>query len=268
MIRLLAVDMDGTCLTSKKRITDRTMTALRQASEKGVIIVPITGRSLDCLPRQLIGEDFYRYVITSNGARIIDVQSNKTLYSKLIPQKNAIAILLEGKRCGLGLTAHVKNQNIIEGTSLYLKGRLLYKKDAKDAIRTKNVVNKIKELNGNVEEIQLFFFNEKAEKNARKIVKEAPELSASFGSIYVEIYSKDTSKGLAIRTLSGILGISKDEIMCIGNGENDLTMFEESGVKIAVDNAEPCLKAKADLIVSSNNADGVAEAIEKFCLNV
>ena len=268
MVKLLAVDMDGTCLTSKKKISERTMSALKQAADKGIIVVPITGRSLDCLPRQLINESFYRYVILSNGARIFDVKSKKTLYSTLIPKKTAISLLMEGKKYGLGLTAHVKNKNIIEGTSLYLKGRLLYKKDAKDAIKTKNIVNTIKDLNGDVEEIQLFFFNEKAEKNTRKIVRENPDFSASFGRIYVEMYNKATSKGVALRTLADILGISKSEIMSIGNGENDLTMFEESGIKIAVDNAELCLKAKADLIVSSNNADGVAEAIEKFCLNV
>lgn len=267
MVKLLAVDMDGTCLTDKKRLTARTMSALKQAANKGIIVVPITGRSLDCLPRQLISESFYRYVILSNGARIFDVQNKKTVYSTLIPKKNAISLLMEGKKHGLGLTAHVKNQNIIEGTSLYLKGRLIYKKDAKDAIKTKDIIQTIKEFNGDVEEIQFFFFNEQAEKSTRKIVKDNSDFSASFGRIYVEMYNKETSKDVALRTLADILGISKSEIMSIGNGENDLTMFEESGIKIAVDNAELCLKAKADLIVSSNNADGVAEAIEKFCLN-
>lgn len=117
-----------------------------------------------------------------------------------------------------------------------------------------------------MEEIQFFFFNENEEKSTKNIVKNNKDVSASFGRIYVEMYSKDTSKGVALRALVDILGISQKEIMSIGNGENDLTMFEESGVKIAVENAEPCLKAKADLIVASNNDDGVAEAIEKFCL--
>lgn len=256
--------MDGTCLTSKKKISERTMSALKQAADKGIIIVPITGRSLDCLPRQLINESFFRYVVLSNGARIFDVKSKKTLYSTLIPKKTAISLLMEGKKHGLGLTAHVKNQNIIEGTSLYLKGRLLYKKDAKDAIKTKDIIQTIKELNGDVEEIQFFFFNEQAEKSTRKIVKDNPDFSASFGRIYVEMYNKATSKGVALRTLVDILGISKSEIMSIGNGENDLTMFDESGIKVAVANAEDCLKERADFIVASNNMSGVAEAIEKY----
>lgn len=265
MVKLLAVDMDGTCLTDKKKISERTMSALKQAANNGIIVVPITGRSLDCLPRQLINETFYCYVVLSNGARIFDVQNKKTLYSALIPQKNAISLLLEGKKCGLGLTAHVDNQNIVEGFMLNLKGRLIYKKDTADAIKTKNIVETVKAINGDVEEIQFFFFNEKAAQSARYIVK-ANNFTASFGRFYVEVYSKDTSKGIALRTLADILGISKNEIMSIGNGENDLTMFEESGTKIAVENAEPCLKAKADFVVASNNADGVAEAIEKFCL--
>lgn len=264
MKKLLAVDMDGTCLTDRKKITETTMLALKKAADNGIVIVPTTGRALDSLPRQLIGQPFYRYVITSNGARLYDVQEKKTLYSSLIPQKNAISILLDAKKHGLGRTAHVENQNIVEGDMLNLKGRLVYKKDTKETVKTKDIIQTIKEKNGDVEEVQLFFFNEKKKWWAKDIVHKNKNYTASFGKDYVEIYNGETSKGIALAKLAKILGFTKDDIICIGNGENDLTMFEQSGLKIAVANADPSLKPKADWVVSSNNKDGVAEAIEKI----
>ena len=264
MKKLLAIDMDGTLLTNSKKITEKTMIALKQAADRGIVIVPATGRSLDCLPRTLIGQDFYRYVITSNGARLYDTKEKRTLYASLIPQKNAINLLLEGKKHGLGLTAHVENQNIVEGFSLNLKGRLIYKKDTEDTIKTKDIIQTVKEKNGDVEEVQLFFFKEQKKWWAKDIVRKNKDYTASFGATYVEIYNNDTSKGIALAKLAQILGFTKEDIICIGNGENDLTMFEQSGLKIAVENAEPGLKAKADWVVASNQKDGVSEAIEKI----
>ena len=93
MIRLLAIDMDGTCLTSRKRITDSTLSALSDAAARGVEIVPTTGRALTCLPHQLEDCQFYRYVISSNGARVTDTRTGETLHTCLMPWDRASASL-------------------------------------------------------------------------------------------------------------------------------------------------------------------------------
>lgn len=67
MIKLLAVDMDGTCLDSKSRMSGDNVAALKKAAQSGIIVVLTTGRNLKCLPHRLQEEDFYRYVITSDG---------------------------------------------------------------------------------------------------------------------------------------------------------------------------------------------------------
>ena len=266
MAKLLAIDMDGTCLTDRKKISEKTMQALKKAWENGVIVVPTTGRAIDCLPRQLLNQGFFRYVISSNGARVYDTWEQKTLYKSLIPLKNAVNLLLEGKKRGLGLTARVENQTVVEGAMLNLKARLIYKKDTLNTIKTNDIIGVLKQMNCSVEEVQLFFFNKRKKALTKELVGNNLNYSASYGKIYVEIYSENASKGVALSTLAGILGIDKVDVISIGNGENDLTMFEQSGLKIAVENAVPMLKQKADVIVASNNNDGVAEAIEKYCL--
>ena len=75
------------------------------------------------------------------------------------------------------------------------------------------------------------------------------------------------SKKNAIYILADKLGIKKEEIIVMGDGGNDISMFECAGLKIAMENAEEHLKEKADFITASNNDDGVAKAIQKFVFN-
>ena len=77
-IRLLAVDMDATCLNKKSQMTKETLQSLRMAADAGIIVVPTTGRSLSCLPHKLAERmDIYRYVISSNGASVSDRHARK-----------------------------------------------------------------------------------------------------------------------------------------------------------------------------------------------
>ncbi|MGL5244586.1 MAG: HAD-IIB family hydrolase, partial [Sarcina sp.] len=81
-----------------------------------------------------------------------------------------------------------------------------------------------------------------------------------------EIMAEGTSKGKAVKALAERLGVKREEIMCIGDSENDLSMIEYAGVGIAMGNALDMLKEKATFVTKSNNEHGVARAIEKFIL--
>ena len=80
MIKLLAVDMDGTCLNTKSNISEETLVWLQRAKARGVEIVPTTGRALSCLPHQLEGQNLFRYVITSNGAVVTDLKERERCF--------------------------------------------------------------------------------------------------------------------------------------------------------------------------------------------
>ena len=81
-----------------------------------------------------------------------------------------------------------------------------------------------------------------------------------------EVMNKGTSKGRAVKVLADILNINREEVMCLGDSENDLSMIEFAGLGVAMGNAEEFLKEKADYITDTNENDGVAKAIEKFIL--
>ena len=117
-----------------------------------------------------------------------------------------------------------------------------------------------------VEEFQFYFLTPGAKNKVRSVLKEYPALYAAYTPIYVEVYSENASKGTALSALADHLGIRQEEIACIGDGENDLSMFASSGLKIAMGNAVDKLKIQADYIAEANRSDGAAKAIEQYIL--
>ena len=145
MIKLLAVDMDGTCLDGRSRMTDRTLWALRKAAEKGIIIVPATGRNLECIPHRLAAgtlrrtgtsddhanKGLFRYVISSNGARVTDIRERKNIFRASVERADALTLLEKCRRKGMGIASHVRHRYLLQGRFLTTAGLLIYGKDAK-----------------------------------------------------------------------------------------------------------------------------------------
>ena len=280
MIKLLAVDMDGTCLDARSRMTDRTLQALRKAAEKGVVIVPATGRNLECIPHRLAAgtlrrtgtpDDYankglFRYVISSNGARVTDICERKTIFRASVKREDALTLLENCRGKGLGIASHVRHRYLLQGRFLTTAGLLIYGKDAQGVYCVRDMETFVRRNDCEVEEFQFYFLLPGAKEKVRTILKEYPSLHAAYTGIYVEVYSRDASKGNALAALAGHLGIRQEEIACIGDGENDLSMFVSSGLKIAMGNAVDRLKVQADHIAESNRNDGAAKTIEQYIL--
>lgn len=276
MIKLLAVDMDGTCLDRRSRMTDATLEALRKAAGRGVIIVPTTGRNLECIPHRLAAgtlfttgamdekknRDLFRYVISSNGACVTDIRERKEIFRASVPADDVLPLLRECGKLRLGIASHIRHRYLLEGRFLTMAGRLVYGKDARGVCCVRSMEEFIRKGGYKVEEFQFYFFSPGAEQDVRSVLEKYPDLRAAYTGIYVEVYSKDASKGRALAELARHLDIRKEEIACIGDGENDLSMFEAAGLRIAMGNAVEDLKKQADHVTDSNARDGAAKAVE------
>ncbi len=276
MIKLLAVDMDGTCLDRRSRMTDATLEALRKAAGRGVIIVPTTGRNLECIPHRLAAgtlfttgamdekknRDLYRYVISSNGACVTDIRERKEIFRAPVPADDVLPLLRECGKLRLGIASHIRHRYLLEGRFLTMAGRLVYGKDARGVCCVRSMEEFIRKGGYKVEEFQFYFFSPGAEQDVRSVLEKYPDLRAAYTGIYVEVYSKDASKGRALAELARHLDIRKEEIACIGDGENDLSMFEAAGLRFAMGNAVEDLKKQADHVTDSNARDGAAKAVE------
>ncbi len=265
-IRLLAVDMDGTCLDTGSRMSRETVEALREAARAGITVVPTTGRNLRCLPHRLAGErDIYRYVISSNGAVVTDCRTGRDLFRSLIPKETALGLLGDCRKTGAGITAHLHHEYLIQGRILVLMGRMIYGKDARGVYHVKRMERTIAGSRYGVEELQFYFLRPGAREKMEELLKRQSGLMWASTPIYVEVFSEQTSKGKALAVLAERLGIAKEETACIGDGENDLPMFQAAGLKMAMGNGVPELKGKADIILPSNRRSGAAEGI-RLCI--
>ena len=217
MIKLLAIDMDGTCLNSRSHISAQTLTALHTLAKSGTLIVPTTGRALTCLPHQLTDQNsLFRYVISSNGAKVTDYHTQKTLYQSEIPKQTALSLLNACQSEKLGITAHIRHEYLLQGHSLVFLGRLIYGKDAKKVRYVQNMEQTIQELSCDVKELQFYFFP-KTPCRSSKCILQTPRLFVLPAPVSMQrSFHQNPPKGRSDASGQS-LGIAKSEIACIGD---------------------------------------------------
>ncbi len=278
MIKLIALDLDGTTLTSDKRLTERTQRALETAIERGVHVVAATGRTLGALPKEILKIKGLNYALTSNGACINDLNEGKLIYANCISPAALI------KASDLILRYAYIYDYMVEAFSegnAYMEQRHYHNVNSYGLGKTH--VDYILETRKPVKDLFSFMlahkntienininFNSQAEKAAMLPVLgqlEDVSLTSSFEH-NIEIGGATTSKAEAISQLCKILGFEMSEVMACGDSPNDMPMLEAAGTAVAMGNAKDELKRVASYIAPTNDEDGVAEAVERFVLNL
>lgn len=271
-IKLIALDLDGTTLNSRKSISERNRAAMESAAAMGVNIVVATGRPFSALPKDVFRIDAIRYMLTSNGASITDVKEKRTFYENCLSAESvekAVELLR-------------KYDYILEG---FVKGEAYIQKDYYEHVkrtgRSFRDVNYILETRKPVKDIYEFLLENKNHVENINVnfedVSKKPEMYGELVKLpdvtitsslknNLEIGGATTSKAEALRKMGELLGIKQEEMMAVGDSPNDIEMLKASGMPVAVGNAEEEVKAQAAYISADNDNDGVAEAIEKFVL--
>ncbi|MGN0573732.1 MAG: Cof-type HAD-IIB family hydrolase [Acutalibacteraceae bacterium] len=267
-MKLLAIDMDGTCVYGRGHISDRTINALRKAAKAGIEIVPTTGRTVTCMPEKIKNEPYIRYAVTSNGASVLNLKTKEKIYESAVPFDIGNSLINEFAGQKFGISAHIHDEYIVQGKIFAALGNLVYGKDSENSITVASLSDYIKEEKPDFEELQFYFSPFAGKEKARNILSKYADanINSAFGNIYVEVFSESATKGKGLSSLADFLKVTASDIACIGDGENDLSMFRASGMKFAMGNAVEELKSHADYILPSNREDGVAEAIEKYLL--
>ena len=128
-----------------------------------------------------------------------------------------------------------------------------------------DVVEKVRALGLTVEKINYFFGDQQERARARRALQERGDVIVSSSlDNNLEINAPGATKGEAILRLAKHLGLSREQTMGFGDGENDMTMIHMAGIGVAMGNAVEALKAEADYVTVTNDEDGVADAIEKL----
>ncbi len=266
-IQLVAFDMDYTLLATGGTMSRKTAETLQKAREKGILLVPATGRDI-CEMENLLDKLLPPYLVTVNGAVIRD---EKQVIRKRVPPKEAFLEKLE-LALSMGLYTEVYCDGVF--TNAYSYDNMYELGMAEDQLNmfrsTRTVVPDLYEIcqKGQPEKLHMIF-RDVSDKNERM----APFLNHpdfAYTSAFInnlELSAKGVDKASGLCALAEHLGIPKENVMAIGDGANDASMLSWAGVGVAVANAVEEAKSAADFISLSNDEDGAAYAIEKFCLS-
>lgn len=265
-MRMLAMDIDGTCLNNNHRISNKTLNAMRMAAEAGIEIVPTTGRALSCLPGQLKNEPYIRYVISSNGAVVTDIRSGRTIYEAQIPSATACRILDACREMNAGIEAHVNSDSFVESSMLMMFSGFYYGRYHAHNKSLRSLRNFLETSHADAEELRFYIGSSNMYRHVKEILGDYPGIVTNSPARFIEIHAEKATKGDAVVALAKHLGFRNEHIACVGDGRNDLSMFPVCGMNFAVGNAVQELKNAADYIVPSNNRNGVAIVIEKYLL--
>lgn len=271
-IRLVALDLDGTVFNDQKEITPRTLVAIRAALQKGVTVLPATGRTADGVPEQFTGIPGVRYALTSNGASVVDLQTGEQLvslpfapdlarrtYRALLPFGGMLSIFIGGKsyttRENAELSLDITPPNL---RSYFRKTRIEVEDMDKTLLEHAHEVEKFSMMYATVEQRDAAW---------RGMEAACPELEiASSIERNLELSAPGVTKGRGLMALAAHLGLTPGQVMAVGDSGNDLTMVQMAGLGVAMANATPDVLAAADVVTGDNNHDGVAQAIEKYVL--
>ena len=272
MIKLIAIDMDGTLLNEKKHIDKAQKEAIHEAVEAGIKIVLCTGRPLyGILPFYeelgLHELDLEGYVILNNGCSI-----HKTKDWKLIDQVNFTSDDIE--YLYKFSESYDINFTLVNDTYYFNIGRKPTDELIKDAGFVFSDITDIslEEAKSGKHKIMKIMFLGNPEimadfqKENEYILKDKYSSVLSQPYVY-EILPKGNNKGTGLKKLAKKLGIRQKEIMAIGDGNNDIEMFEYTNYSVAMENGTELAKKAAKYQTDSNENDGVAKAIRKYALN-
>ncbi len=259
MIKLLALDIDGTLLKKDYSLSDKVKASVKKVCELGVKVVLVTGRmySASTFIADELGLDTPILAYSGALARTKD----EVFYEKSISDKLARKILAELKNFDAQVNLYLEDDLYSEAETPVLveyceKRKLDYKIKSFDEI-TEIKANKILAIGKNPDsttEILEYLQNKFSDELC--VVRSLPT--------FCEIISKDASKGDAVLFLAKMWGIAPDEIMAVGDQDNDIELLKVAGVKVAMGNGTEGLKALADYVVPSVEDDGLVFAIEKF----
>ncbi|MCT0949586.1 sugar-phosphatase [Weissella confusa] len=267
-IKLITIDIDDTLVNTAKQVTPRVKAALQEATAQGVKVVLTTGRPLPGVQEYLdelgLNHQDDQYAITYNGG-VVQTTNGEELGGKELAYSDYLRLREVADELGAYLQVET-----IDAAYTSAKEINYWASRENFLIKMPLIIKPVDEMDPNDHYVKFMFIGDEADidswrdalpadvKEAYYIVKSTPQ--------HLEFMHKDATKGSGLLTLAAKLGIDRSETMALGDQQNDVTMIEVAGLGVAMGNAVPEVKAVADVETTTQNADGVGVAVEKWVL--
>lgn len=262
---MLVLDLDGTLTNSQKKITPPTREALIEIQQNGKKVVLASGRptpGVVPLAKELDLREYGSYILSFNGARITNCATGEIIYNKTLPPSVIPTVYDIVKEYDVDILTY-SDDSIISGlgpneyTEIESRINSLPVKVVDDfAAYIDFPINKIlitgdPALTAELEKVLKNKFH-----SYLNIYRSEP--------FFLEVMPQNIDKANSLQKLLNSLGLVADQMICCGDGYNDLTMIEYAGLGVAMANAQPVVKESADFITKSNDEDGVLYVINQF----
>ena len=259
-IELIAIDLDGTLLSSDESVSAANVRTLRRAMDEGVRIVLATGRGLST-PRAIAVElGLNAPVIAAHGALTVDAQDGTEVDHCPIPAEYANEILIDAQHNGHAVAIY---RNGIfyrrRGTPVFMADMvpphwrevddLLAPELAPASMLRALGTDAVEAISGKYAHLPIFF----------RIERWGDFVECAMTDIHA-------TKHRALERLCAMYGIGSDRVMAIGDSPNDVPMMEFARLGVAMGNASDAVKNAADIVTSTCDEDGVASVIEQYVL--
>lgn len=268
MYRLISLDMDATTLMSDHTISDNTLKTLRKASQQGIEVMINTGRTYSEAKEYIEAMDFVNYAALANGSVIYDKSKNdfiriSNMSIDLIAKAHEfsaafseeVAFVISGERHTYSDTIYANGKGAEQHRRICGEGNLRFVDDLVEGFRDRFIAKGL--LIGSHEILS------KIKGRLQDHFSERIQLVFSL-ECALEILDPSMDKSNALHRIMQMKGLKKDQVIAIGDGENDLGMLRAAGVSVAMGNAVEKLKSVADFITLTNNEDGVVHALNKY----
>lgn len=269
--KLIAFDLDGTLLDSDKNLPEENLRALEKAAEKGVCLVPATGRIFSGIPEKIRSLPFIRYYITVNGAGVYDAWEDRLLYKReiepalalrVIDYLKTLPVIYDCYQDGMGWMS----RDMFEKAEEYISDRGILRLVRILRRTVDDLYCTLEDRNTTVQKLQCYFKdNDERKRQLELIPKLFPDIAVSSSvECNIEMNALGADKGSALKSLCDFLNIDIARSAAIGDGTNDLTMIKAAGTGVAMGNAEEEVKSAANIVTDSNNDMGAAKAIYRL----
>lgn len=269
--KLICIDMDGTLLDDKKQVSQKNIEAIKKAYEKGIHIAIATGRTFASARYYL--EDVIGVegtIISLNGAYIRKSNSKDVIYKIPLTFEEVEEIYKVAERNNIMTHFNTEDMSISTSDETEKNRENNFNKDVKkgtvfEVFRKNDLINRLRELQEDI--LKISVTENKDREKFNRVREQMDELNrfevVNSDVNYIEVMKKGCSKGHGVKILAESLKIKREEIMCIGDNENDLSMITYAGFGVAMGNGCELLKKASKYITDDNLNSGVAKAIDK-----
>lgn len=265
MIKAVFIDIDETLTNSQREVTEKTKIEIKKCVENGVKIILTSGRSrreaMDF--QEQIGTS--PYIVSSNGPSAYDAENGVEIYNERIDPQMVLQLIKHSRENGYRIKLNYKDLLVMNEVAYPDEKDKEVSYEELERVAVEEQVVQCVITSTDFEKMRFFRDYIKNECVGIAVANESkrfknPDLKPS-RNYYCDVASVKVSKGNAVKAVCEYFEIKPEEIVTIGDGENDLLMFELTPNSVAMGNSLPEIKEKANYITASNDEDGVAKVL-------